>query len=105
VSGQRRQFQERRLRIKQQRNPLARRQLAARHVFCRSLVAAAALDLFELAAQFLDLPPHGVCVTRKFGRARIDRGRQDERLHGHPALNSSAPISMRRISLVPAPIS
>ena len=72
VSGKRRQLQERRLRIDQQRDPLARRQLAARHVSGHGRIAAAALDLLELAPQFVDLASHGLGIASEVGRFRID---------------------------------
>jgi hypothetical protein len=108
VGGERRQLQERRAGIEQRRNAVAHQKLAAFGVARPGFVRAAARGVRELFTQLLDRAAHRRDVAREVGRLGIDRGLEDghrQFLKPQPLLNNSRPISMRRISLVPAPIS
>ena len=108
-------FEERRVLIKEGTNPFAGQHLAARYVTLSGALAAA---LHHLLAQRREILRERL-VHREVGgkvvRIAIDLGLDQGHLrsrvllkqsgHGPVASKSSRPISMRRISLVPAPIS
>ncbi|MGY4479060.1 hypothetical protein ACVILL_006474 [Bradyrhizobium sp. USDA 3364] len=131
IGGERRQFQERGAGIDQEIDAVARQHLAARGVALARGLAAAAGHLAEFVAKLRDQAAHHLGVAGEFGRCGIDR-RMKRHLGCNVSLewptgfaeceaiaqwrdgrreaqavfaNSSRPISMRRISLVPAPIS
>ncbi|MNZ85824.1 hypothetical protein D3C78_1046290 [compost metagenome] len=109
MGGQLADFEERRAGVEQAVDPIARQQFAPRGVPLLGLGPAALVNLGDQAAQGVDLFKHGRAVGGEFRRARVDVGVQGS--HGaipcaqRVSLNSSRPISIRRISLVPAPIS
>ena len=98
-----RDLEERAARVEQRLDAVARQQLAARQVLRARFLAAAGGGLREAAAQFRDQRFHLRGVLAEVRAAGIDA--RDDARHGAVARNSSRPISMRRISLVPAPIS
>ena len=85
-------------------DPVAGQELAARHVLLARGGAAALRDLARLGAQVLHEGAHRLRVRLELRRARLDLGLEDVHFQALSA-NSSRPISMRRISDVPAPIS
>ena len=110
-------FQEGSAGIEQMIDPVARQQLAAIRVFGPRRCATAKHDLRRLLTQIGNLRPHRLGVGAEFLGPGIDLRFQQR--HGSPlqaipavdstphavSANSSRPISIRRISLVPAPIS
>ena len=108
VRRQRRQLQERAAGIEQRGDAVAHQELAALGVAHPRLVGAAARRLGELVAQILDRAAHGLGIAREVGGLGVDVRKQNghpQPLSRQPLLKSSRPISMRRISEVPAPIS
>ena len=109
MGGQLADLQERRAGVEQAVDTLAWQQLAARGVAFLGFWPTALVHLGKQLAQAFDLFEHGRAVEREVRRARVYLGMQGS--HGavpcaqRVSLNSSRPISMRRISLVPAPIS
>ena len=97
------ELEERRARIEQPVDAVAREELAARDVLVARRLAAALGHLARLRAQVLDERSHRRRVGLELGRAGLDLGLED--VHQALSENSSRPISMRRISEVPAPIS
>ena len=77
IAGERRKFEERRSRVEQQADPVARQQLAARNVARARLGAAALHRRFELGAQIRHQALHRLGVAKKFRRAWINDGLQD----------------------------
>ena len=74
VGGERRELEERRARIEQQVDALARQELAAPDVPRPRLLAAALDRRVELVAEVGDQAFHGRGVGGEFGRLRIDGG-------------------------------
>ena len=108
MPGERRELEERRARIEQQPHALARQQLAAREVALARLRAAALGDARQQRLELANLGAQRRRIGRKGSVAGVDRCFDDRHcLLRRQAVvrNSSRPISMRRISLVPAPIS
>ncbi len=101
--GQRRELEERAARVEQGLDAFARQQLAARDVFRARFLAAAQRGLRLAATQVVGERGHVRRVVAKLRAASVDA--RGDAGHGAVALSSSRPISMRRISLVPAPIS
>jgi hypothetical protein len=96
----------RRVGIEQLRDACAHGQLVPLAVFGPRAFAAAALDLRSKPAQLLDRGAIRGGVAAELVARRVDLGRE----RGHQcasavAANSSRPINILRISLVPAPIS
>ncbi len=106
VSRQLADFEKWRAGIERLIHPLTRQQFAASFVFRTGCFAALVDGLGDLVAQIGDQGPHGGRVGLKLGRTGVDF-RNDLRHDAHQAFsaNSSRPMSMRRISEVPAPIS
>ena len=106
MGRQRADFEEGRARIQQRIDPLPWQQFAPRQVACLSLLAAAPPDMLQQLAQLGGQLLHMAAVGSKLGGGRVDSGlpRRHQRA-SFVSLNSSRPISIRRISLVPAPIS
>jgi hypothetical protein len=96
-------LEKRRVRIEQPLDALARQQLAAALVLGARVGRAALRDARELRVQVVDLHAHRGGVGLEVFGTRIELARQLR--HHIVSANSSRPISMRRISLVPAPIS
>src|SRR5688572_22139587 len=96
-------FEERAAGVEEGLDALARQELAARDVLGACGLAAAGrgerLALLQLGNEAIH-----VCRVLAELRAASIHARRDSR-HGAVARSSSRPISMRRISLVPAPIS
>ncbi len=103
VGGERRDLEKRAAGIEQGLDALARQQLAARHVLRACGLVAAGRRERLAPLQVGDERRHVRRVRAELGAAGI-HARGDAR-HGAVARSSSRPISMRRISLVPAPIS
>src|SRR6185436_14663625 len=103
ASGQRAELEERTARVEQRLDAVARQKLAASDVLRARILAAARGRRGLARPELLDEPGHVSGIRAKLGAASVD-ARGDAR-HGAVALTSSRPISMRRISLVPAPIS
>ena len=82
VRRHRRQFQERRARIDQVLDAVARQQLAARHVLGARGFAAAQRGLRQFLIQVIQLRLHGARVVGEVLRPRIDAGFDDG--HGVP---------------------
>ena len=97
-----RQFKKGRAGIQQRLDPVARQQLSAALVALAGVLPAAGSHARDLRSQVGDQLCHSGRVGKELCTARISTGLQD---HQAVSLNSSRPISMRRISLVPAPIS
>ena len=74
VRGQRRQFEKRRPRIKQQIDALARKQFSARHMPRSRLFAAALHRGVELGAQVRNQAFHRLGVVAEFARFGVERG-------------------------------
>ena len=102
MRGELGKFQERRAGIEQGVDPVAREKLAAVLMPLARLRAAAQRGAGHLRAQIGHKFRHRRRVGAKLRAARVGGRRQD---HQADSLNNSRPISMRRISLVPAPIS
>ena len=102
VRRQLRKFEERRAGIEQRVDAFAWQQLAAPLVAGARRGTAAQGGTRGLGAQVGDQRGHGLGVRTETVAARIGGRGQD---HQAVSRNSSRPISMRRISLVPAPIS
>ena len=101
-------LEEGRARIEQVPDAVTRQQLAARGVLGARRLAAAEADLRGLGAQILDLGAQAGRVGLEVFAAGVDAGfdhAHRRRSAQRVSENSSRPISMRRISLVPAPIS
>jgi hypothetical protein len=103
VRGERRQFEERRARIQQGIDTIARQELAARHMLLSRRVGAAECRLRGQRAQLIHELPRARDVVAK--RLAAGAQRRLDRAHPRVSPKSSRPISMRRISEVPAPIS
>ena len=102
IGGEGGEFQEGRAGVEQIGDAVTRQQLAARGVaIARDLVAAKG-DALRLGAQIGDDLLHHLGIGRS---RRVARVVMRDQTHHAVSLNSSRPISMRRISLVPAPIS
>ena len=101
--GERRDLEERAAGVEEGLDALARQQLAARDVLRARGLAAAGRGERLAPLQLGDERRHVRRVLAELRAAGID-ARGDAR-HGAVARSSSRPISMRRISLVPAPIS
>src|SRR5688572_2827115 len=103
VGGERRDLEKGTAGVEQGFDALAWQQLAARHVLGARGLAAAGRREPLASLQFGDERRHVCRVLAELDSAAV-HARRDAR-HGAVARNSSRPISMRRISLVPAPIS
>ncbi|MNR43585.1 hypothetical protein D3C85_1622230 [compost metagenome] len=84
MGGQLADFEERRARVQQAVDTLARQQFAARSVPLLSLGPTALGHLGEQATQGLDLFEHGRAVAGEFRRTRVDLGVQGS--HVRPSL-------------------
>ncbi|MCY1447080.1 hypothetical protein D9M71_636830 [compost metagenome] len=84
MGGQLADFEERRARVQQAVDTLARQQFATRGMPFLGLGPAALGNLGEQAAQGLDLFEHGRAVDGKFCRTRVDLGVQGS--HVRPSL-------------------
>src|SRR5688572_339785 len=103
VGGERRDLEKGTAGVEQGLDALARQELAARHMLGARGLATAGRRERLASFQLGDERRHVRRVVAELGAAGI-HARRDAR-HGAVARNSSRPISMRRISLVPAPIS
>jgi hypothetical protein len=101
--GQRTDLEKGRVGVKQALDPVARQQLAACRMLGARLVRPAACDARQLRVEVVDERAHRGRVGLEFLGARIELARQ--LCHYIVSANNSLPISMRRISEVPAPIS
>ena len=102
VGGKLADFQKGRTGIEQSLHPLAWQQLATRYMLGSRAIRTALRGGGDLTAQFLDQRP----VVRGIDAQALAVGRKlsIENRRAHAPINSR-PISIRRISLVPAPIS
>jgi hypothetical protein len=108
VGGQLAEFEKAGAGIKQMIDPVAGQQLAAGHMLGPGRLTTAEGHLRSLLAQVGHDLAHLGRVGLELGRSRVDAGFDDAHvgfLAQAVSENSSRPISMRRISLVPAPIS
>src|SRR6185369_11327725 len=106
VAGQPADLEPRGLRIEELRDTLAREQLAALAMPRAGALRAALLDLFAQAPQVRRKRSVVRRVALEVLRGRIGLApKRGHRPASAVASNSSRPISMRRISFVPAPIS
>ena len=112
------ELEERGARVEELAHPLAGEELAAGEVTLARPLAAAPLDLRHLGAEVLDEGGHRPCVLAELGGPRVHAALDDGHRFRLPLFvaravarrqavsrNSSRPMSMRRISEVPAPIS
>src|SRR3546814_161411 len=100
VGGELADLQERAARVQQAMNPVAGQQLAARHMAVAMLLGAAERGLRHPRPQLFGQRAVMCFIGAKALALAVDRGGDDS----HAPI-SSRPISMRRISLVPAPMS
>ena len=103
MSGELTHFEKRRAGVEQQVDALARQKFSARLVTLGRRRATAEAHGFRFFAQILHQRRHGRAVGAKIFGARVDAAFDDR--HQRVSAISSRPISMRRISEVPAPIS
>ena len=103
MPGERRELQERRARIEQQADALAREQLAAPHMPLARLRVAALRDAGQEIVERAHVGAQALGIGRKVGAAGIDRCFEDGHfrsselgMRGHP---SSRPIARRRRAL------
>ncbi len=105
VSSELRELQEWTAGIEKGFDPVARQQFAAGKMpFARLVAAAAPRNFFDVLPQVIHQPRHEGDVRGKGGVA-VQTGCKLHRVPHPLPLTSSRPISMRRILLVPAPIS
>ena len=102
VPRQRRQFEKGGAGVQQALHPCAGQQLAPREVALARRLGPATRRLGRAIGELVQQAAHPGGVGAELGGARVDGGGEDSHA---VSLNSSRPISMRRISLVPAPIS
>ncbi len=105
VRGELTDFQERRGRIDQRPDTVSRQQFSARQMPLTRRLATALTHPVHRRAEVRYQRRHRVRIGAEFLGTRINYGLDDRHMRYAVSLNSSRPISMRRISLVPAPIS
>ena len=98
VAGELADFEERRARVEQAIDTLARQQFAAAEVFFACALAAALRDGLRLSAQVVHQRQHRRAIFTELGTATADTGLENTHL---PATSSRA-MTMRWMSLVPS---
>ncbi|MNV03306.1 hypothetical protein D3C71_935670 [compost metagenome] len=104
VSGELREFKKWAAGIEKRFDPVARQQFATGQMPFAGLVAATPRDFFDVLPQVVHQARHERGIGGEGGIA-VQTGCKLHRIPHPLPLTSSRPISIRRISLVPAPIS